>query len=126
MINRHLIKNFIYIISIGIITLIVTAIMINVCAQWHQNEPLNYLTNPANFYEVELCKESLDIVSKSLYVNASILGFIGFFQIIQATILASDNPKLKKDNQQLALAGRVLLVISICMIILMRIAYVTI
>ena len=123
MLNRHIIKNFIYIISITIITLIVTSVLINVCAKWSADDPLYYLNDPGNFYEVELCQESMSIVSTSIYVNASILAIIGFLQILYATIYSGKNTFSQKDSRNLAAAGRFLLVISITMVVIMNYAY---
>ncbi|MFA4930674.1 MAG: hypothetical protein WC570_02285 [Patescibacteria group bacterium] len=125
MLNRHIIKNVIYIISISVITLIVATIMINACANWSIEDPLNYLSNPSNFYELEMCDQSLGIVSNSLYVNAGLLAIIGFFQIFYSKLIKPSNKQSLKDSQQLTAAGRFLLVVSVTMIIFMRIAFVS-
>jgi len=121
MINRHLVKNFIYIISIGILTLIITVILLNSCAKWNQEDALNYFYNPGNFYELEMCNNSLDIVTTSLNVQTAILALIGLIQIIYAVFIYRRNHNLKKDSQQLTKAGRFLIVASISIFIMMKV-----
>ena len=121
MINRHLVKNIIYIISIGILTLIITVILLNSCAKWNQEDALNYFYNPGNFYELEMCNESLNIVTTSLTIQTIILAIIGIFQIFYAVFVYQKRPNLQKDGSQLIKAGRFLLVASISIFIIAKI-----
>lgn len=121
MINRHLIKNIIYIISIGILTLIITVILLNSCAKWNQEDALNYFYNPGNFYELEMCSNSLDIVTTSLNIQTYILATIGLIQIIYAVFIYRRNHNLSKDSKQLTYAGRFLIVASVTIFVMMKI-----
>ena len=115
-INRHFIKNIVLTISWAVLTFITDSLIINYYCIDNSTIKTGEM---ANFYELELCVQSKDIILSSIYIYAGLLALIGFYQLVQSIRLKG----MKKDIQDakhLGSAAQALIVISLALFVIIK------
>lgn len=115
-INRHFVKNIVLTISWGILTFITDSLIIN----YYCIDPGNIKsTELSDFYELEMCVQSKEIIIDSIYIFAGLLAIIGLYQLI-SSIRQKKDPNQIDDAKNLSSAAKALIAISVSLFIIIK------
>ncbi|HPN67092.1 MAG TPA: hypothetical protein PLZ62_00345 [bacterium] len=114
--NRHFVKNIILIICWAALTFITDTLIINYFC--FDTRSINVSAQP-DFYELEMCIQSKDIIFSSIYIYAGLMALIGIIQLIQSIIQKKSSSDVE-DVKQLQIAAQSLIIISACLTLIMQ------
>lgn len=105
-----------YIICLGMITLIALAILIDNCEKKAEGGWETIVRNNDTFHELEVCTTSYPMIFQGTNIYIALLGLIGLSQIFYAYFAYQD----AKEKRTLATAGQLLFIFSVCILYVLR------
>jgi putative exporter of polyketide antibiotics len=119
--NRHFVKNIILVISWAVLTFITDSLIIN---YFCFDATSANTANLSDFYELELCVQSKEIIISSIYIYTALLAMIGIYQLAQSIYKNKSSDNNTEDSKQLRVAAQALIIISVSLASIIQTSFV--